>query len=303
MDNQNTQDDFKISEQSLDLLFENMMTGFAYCQMIYDSNGVPIDFVYRKVNQAFGEITGLKEVVGKKVTDVIPDIKLSQPDLLTIYGRVASGGASEHFEMYFHPLSVYLSITVYSPQKNYFVAIFENISERKNAEMALRKNEERFTLALKAAKMGIWDWNMESNIVYWSPEVLTITGKETFDGTLEGFSAIISPEDRDRVNAEFGKWIETGEVYEIEFRITHANGNPVWISSFGRVFYDDNHKPLRMITTAQDITERKKILAELEAKTAEMEKFFKLTVGREIQMADLKKKIREIEKKDDKAAA
>ncbi len=302
MDNQNNHTGFKISEQSLELLFENMMTGFAYCQMIYDNTGVASDFIYLKVNQAFGELTGLKDVVGKRVTEVIPDIKLSQPDLLATYGRVASQGKSERFEIYFHPLSMYLAIVVYSPQKDYFVAIFENITERKNAEMALRKNEERFTLALKAAKMGIWDWNMESNIVYWSPEVLTITGKETFDGTVEGFSAIVYPDDRDRVTAEFGKWIETGEEYEIEFRIIHANGNIVWISSFGRVFYDENHKPQRMITTAQDITERKKIHAELEAKTAEMEKFFKLTVGREIQMADLKKKIREIEKKDQKSS-
>ena len=71
-------------------LFENMLDGFAYCKMLYDDNGNPSDFVYLDVNSAFKRLTGLENVVGKLVTEVIPGIRETHPELIEIYGRVAT---------------------------------------------------------------------------------------------------------------------------------------------------------------------------------------------------------------------
>jgi PAS domain S-box-containing protein len=125
------------SEERYRSLFDNMLEGFAYCQMIF-AEGQPQDLLYLGVNNAFEKLTGLKNVVGRKITEVIPGIKEANPELIEIYGRVALTRKPEKFEDYFEPLKAWLSISVYSPGKGYFVAVFDNITERKQAEEELR---------------------------------------------------------------------------------------------------------------------------------------------------------------------
>ena len=69
-------------------IFENMLEGFAYCKMIFDRDNHPVDWIYLDVNDAFDRLTGLENTVGKKVTEAIPGIKESDPELFEIYGRV-----------------------------------------------------------------------------------------------------------------------------------------------------------------------------------------------------------------------
>ena len=125
------------SETRYRSLFENMLNGFAYCQMLY-KDGQPDDFIYLAVNAAFEELTGLKDVTGKKVSEVIPGIRQSDPGLFEIYGRVALTGQPETIETFVVALKMWFSISVYSPQKGYFVAVFDVITERKQIEADLR---------------------------------------------------------------------------------------------------------------------------------------------------------------------
>jgi PAS domain S-box-containing protein len=123
------------SEQHYRSLFENMLDGFAYCKMLFDDRGRPIDFIYFEVNSAFERLTGLENVV-------IPGIKESYPEVFEIYGRVALMGQPEKFEIDFKPLKAWFSISVYSMEREYFVAVFDNITERKRAEEELKKRTE-----------------------------------------------------------------------------------------------------------------------------------------------------------------
>ena len=128
------------SENLYRSLFENMLNGFAYCQMIFEQ-GQPQDFIYLSVNAAFEKLTGLKNVAGKRVSEVIPGIRQSDPGLFDTYGRISLSGKSERFEMYVQALQQWFWISVYSPGKGYFVAIFDVITERKLAEQALLQSE------------------------------------------------------------------------------------------------------------------------------------------------------------------
>jgi PAS domain S-box-containing protein len=137
----------KQSEEKNRLLFENMAEGFAYCKMSFDDENKPKDFVYLEINDAFEKLTGLKRsnVLGKLVSQAIPGTKEAHPELFEIYGRVALSGKNQRFEMEFKPLGIWLSISVYSPQKGYFAAVFENITEQKE----LSKKIEEYSQGLE----------------------------------------------------------------------------------------------------------------------------------------------------------
>ena len=145
------ENELRESRENYRSLFANMLDGFAYCQMIFDVDGKPVDFVYLEVNDAFERLTGLKKesVVGKRAIEAIPGIK-ENPELFEIYGRVSDTGKEEKFDLFFKPLSIWLSISVYSPRKGYFAAVFENITQRKKAEEELKKANEELEERVRA---------------------------------------------------------------------------------------------------------------------------------------------------------
>ena len=144
-----------------------MLDGFAYCQMLYDDRDRPVDFVYLEVNHAFEQLTGLRDVVGKRVSEVVPGIRESSPELFEIYNRVALTGQPESFEFDFKLISQWLKISVYSPGKGYFVAVFDDITERKLNEadreamlallrLANASNDTRELIRTVTAEMQGW---------------------------------------------------------------------------------------------------------------------------------------------------
>jgi PAS domain S-box-containing protein len=137
-----TEEELRKSEQRYRSLFDNMIEGFAHCRMLYEGDG-PLEFIYLDVNSAFETLTGLKNVVGKKVSEVIPGIREADPGLFEIYSRVALTGEPERFEMFVEALQTWFSISVYSQKREHFIAVFDVITERKQVEEKIRRlNEE-----------------------------------------------------------------------------------------------------------------------------------------------------------------
>lgn len=118
-------------------IFDNMTDGLAYCQVVFDSFGYPVDFTYVRVNKNFNKLMGLKNASGKTAAEIIPGIHLSNPDLLEICARVAVTGEPEKLETYIDVLAGWFLVSVYSPQTEFFVAMFQNISDRKQIEINL----------------------------------------------------------------------------------------------------------------------------------------------------------------------
>ncbi len=143
--------EISLSEEKYRSLFTNIPEGFAYCKMLYDKNHNPTDFIYLEVNDAFEKLTGLckKAVLNKKVTMAIPGIKQAHPEVFEIYGRVATSGVSERFEIFFKPLKVWLSILAYCPKRGYFAAIFENITQQKELDEKIEEYSEGLELTLE----------------------------------------------------------------------------------------------------------------------------------------------------------
>ncbi|MEI7646062.1 MAG: PAS domain S-box protein [Chloroflexales bacterium] len=134
----------KSSEARYRSLFDHMAEGYAYCQMIVE-DGVAQDWIYCEVNAAFEALTGLHHVRGKRVSEVIPGIREADPGLFEIYARVALTGQHEKFEMFVESLQRWFALSVYSPAEGFFVAVFDVITARKQAEAAMHQMMEELS--------------------------------------------------------------------------------------------------------------------------------------------------------------
>ena len=132
------------SENRYRSLFENMLEGFLLAKMVFDNEGEPMNWIHLADNKSYRTITGFDDAVGKNARDLIPDLKETNPELFEIFGRVSTTGDTESFETYIKFFDKWLNIAVFSPEKNHFVAVFEDITKKKNSEMALIKSEEKF---------------------------------------------------------------------------------------------------------------------------------------------------------------
>ena len=121
------------SEHLYRSLFTNLLNGFAYCRILAE-DGKPRDFILLAVNETFEQQTGLRDVVGKRVTEVVPGIRLSDPQLIETCARVALTGRPERFEMFVKSLQEWFLISVYCPAPEHFVALLDLITPRKLAE-------------------------------------------------------------------------------------------------------------------------------------------------------------------------
>lgn len=118
-------------------LVSQMGNGFALHEIICDDNGLPYDYKFLDVNQAFENLTGLRsaEIIGKTVLEVLPE---TESYWIDIYGKVALSGESVRFENYSQELDKFFEVLAFSPQRNHFAAVFTDITERIKADEALR---------------------------------------------------------------------------------------------------------------------------------------------------------------------
>ena len=242
-------------------LIEHMREGLAYCMMLFE-NGWGSDFVYVMVNERFEVLTGLKDVTGKRVTEVIPGIRELDPGLLETYARVSTTGVAEKFEMFVNSLKQWYSVSVYSPEKGFFVAIFDVIDERKRMEDALRQSEARLLLAAKSTNMGTFDFDPRTGKLIWSDVSKAYFGlppdEEVDDAT---FRKGLHPDDRERVQrmVEEAMRPENYGDYASEFRTIGINdGKERWLSAWGRVLFDPQGQPERFVGVMLDISEKKR---------------------------------------------
>jgi PAS domain S-box-containing protein len=264
---QRVEEKIRVSEQRYRGLFENMIEGYAYCQMIFEDRE-PVDWVYLTVNDAFAKLTGLRDVAGKRVSRAIPGIRETDPELFKICGRVAQTGQPEKFESYVKSLDMWFSLSVYCPAKGYFVAVFDVISERKRNEEALRQERERLAGILRGTNAGAWEWNVQTGETIFNErwaEIIGYTLDEISPVSIETWMTFAHPDDL-KTSDELLQKHFSGELdyYECEARMRHKSGAWVWVLDRGRVTtWTDDGKPLMMMGTHQDITEHKRAEEEL----------------------------------------
>ena len=144
-------------------IYNTMNEGMALHELVYDFSGNPIDYVLLDVNPAFERITNLKKenIIGYKATEIYGT---KDAPYLEIYSKVAKTGDPTKFQIYYAPMSKYFSISVFSPEKNKFVTIFEDITELKKAEEDIIKYQNYLEelVAERTAKLESINKELES---------------------------------------------------------------------------------------------------------------------------------------------
>ncbi len=142
------------------------------------------------------------------------------------------------------------------------IGVARDISDTRVSENALRKSEERLNLALQATSLGLWDWNLVNNQVYFSPIWFSMLGygPDELPQLLDTWTSLQHPEDAKRSMKEVMNVIKNREdSFEIEFRMKHKNGSYVWIRGMGMaVGFDGDGNTIRLTGIHEDISERKR---------------------------------------------
>ncbi len=151
-------------------------------------------------------------------------------------------------------------------QKTTMLGIAVNVTAHKQAEQTLSKIETRWRLAADRSNTGMWDWDLLTNEVYFSPiwkRQIGYADDEVTD-SMEFWKNSLHPDDVDRKLAEAKACLEEPwKTYESEFRMRHKNGSYRWILSKGSLLADEKGRPVRMLGSHVDITERKNVEEQL----------------------------------------
>jgi PAS domain S-box-containing protein len=147
-----------------------------------------------------------------------------------------------------------------------------DITDRKQVEEQLRESAERLRLAVQASNVGLWDWDLQTNRVIYSPEWKSQLGyqENEIGNDFEEWQCRVHPDDLGPTLQRIHRYLERPEgVHEVEFRMRHKDGSWRWIYARGEVFLDTEGKPVRMMGCHMDITERKRAEDQIRASLEE----------------------------------
>ncbi|GCE22510.1 PAS domain-containing response regulator [Dictyobacter kobayashii] len=244
-------------------------------------------FRHSYVNPAIAEVTGLpmQAFIGKTGRE------LGMPDEMCLLwekylGEVFDTGDIRQFEFVYpgmegeHIYQARLApeFSVDGHQVTSVLGISRDVTELKHTEIALRNSEERLRIAL--CENGTWDWHISSDTITWSVGLETAMGlaPHSFKGTYNYFLSFVHPEDRAFVRETVRQAIEQKKPFSIEFRMVRADESIRWTATRGKVFYNDDGFPIRMLGIDMDITEQKQAQLQAMHQASELEAIFE-TIG------------------------
>ncbi len=225
--------------------------------------------IIERVNPATERLFGYspEEILGNNVSMLMPEPDAGRHDgylrryLETGEARVIGIGREVtglHKDGSTFPLELSVSETRIG-ERRHFVGVVRDVSERQRAESELRLVQERLDRAFSGTSDGLWDWNVVTDTVWYSPrfkEMLGYRGDE-FPDVLDSFSSHLHPDDAEATQGAVDAHLKERRPYDVEYRIRTRSGSYRWIQARGQARWDEQGNPLQMSGSIMDISDRK----------------------------------------------
>jgi PAS domain S-box-containing protein len=253
-------------------LFLHMNEGFAYCKVIFDDLGKPVDYVFSDVNGAYRRLTGLynKRVLGRKASEVFKNLDDEAYSLIKTCGGVTSTGRSLMFERRCRVLDKWFNVNVYCPKKGYFATIIKDITVRKKTEQALRQREKQYKKLANSITDPFFALDSSLKLNYWNKASEKFTGVNAENALGKHFFDV------------FGKDKATKKAVKAYAAVMRTKKPRTFIDNLPNV-PKDIISEIQIYPTgngisvfAKDVTERKKLQGSLEQYTKRLEELFKI---------------------------
>lgn len=165
--------------------------------------------------------------------------------------------------------------------------LIQRQNELNEMTIALQKSQHRYELAIAGSNAGLWDWDIENNTIYhgkkWK-EMLGYNPDEIIDIDIDKFYSLVHPSDINNLKTAVERHLEGKGPFRIEYRIRRKDGSYHWFLDSGKAVLNGDHRPVRMVGSIIDISERKKAEEKinrqknlLEKANAELDRFVYIT--------------------------
>ncbi|RZK59218.1 MAG: PAS domain S-box protein, partial [Hymenobacter sp.] len=244
------------ANQDYTTLYNSIDEGFCVLEVLFDEAQKPFDYRYLNVNPAFEKQSGLRGAVGKTLRELVPTV---EPFWLEVYGGVACSGIPARVESHVEPLGRWFDVNAFAiglPPHRRVAVLFEDITERKRTEEALRTSDTHLRQAVALAHLGICHWDYQADRMRGNDERFLMLGLSPGQEVLTGAQvvALTHPDDRETW-ASIRQQLETQGEFQASYRIVRPNDGAVrWLSEVGRVVEWQQEKPAHISSVLLDLT-------------------------------------------------
>ena len=218
-------------------------------------------FVNKRAEQLLRRAPG--ELVGKNMWEEFPEGRGTVAE--AAYQKVMAEGGTETFELDYSPIGLWLEVNVFATDEG-LAAYFHDTSERHRTNELLRETLERFMMVTQATADVVWDWNLVTDVIWWSEGMRTLFGYDvsTLPPSSQSWTNGLHPDDRERVLQSIHGAIDGDATdWQDEYRFVRGDGSCAQVIDRGFLIRDEAGKALRMVGSMIDVTQQRELEAQL----------------------------------------
>lgn len=253
----NAENSLRESEEKYRILFDSIDEGFCIIEMIFDENGKAVDYTFIDLNSSFEKHSGLVNAKGKRLREFVPDY---EDFWFETYGRVAITGEAVRFDNYSEAFDRWWDVYAFrvgEPTSCRIAVLFNDITERKRAEIAMREAEERYRALIDSTATTVWHANPEGGLTFVGERWTEVSGQTIEEILKWGWLEALHPDDREPTIEKWKTSLANKTLYSTEFRIMTPAGEYLWFNVNAVPILEANGNVREWIGSNSDITARK----------------------------------------------
>jgi PAS domain S-box-containing protein len=258
------------TQRDYQALLDHSLLAYARCRTLFDADGAPNDYEFVEVNEAYLAMTGLSDIVGRRITEVVPGM---ERDLIDFHNEVAMSGVSRQAEVYSSPLGRWYNVNVYSPAPGEFVALSRDITDRVQTEEALAESRVTLQGALRSMADAVFISDADGRFVEFNDAFVAYHRFGSRDECSHSFETCATlfdvwfgetgepaPPERWAVSRALSGENGTG----VEYVLRRRDTGETWTGLYNFApLRDDAGAIIGSVVTARDVTDRKRAEASL----------------------------------------